>query len=137
YSSGTANPKPKVDYVLRLKPDGPATMGGNGVITDLVVTGDSKFSVDVNQVTAGTLGCTLAGGSVIGGVLGIGAHTCQGVTVSSMAGLAWITGVKSYSIRQLDMQFHYLSTHAGNTTDPYTQPPMNGGVPANSLSFPN
>jgi hypothetical protein len=137
-SSGTASPKPKTNYVLRIAPNGPITIGGNGVITDLLATGGSRFSVNMGDVLAGSIGCTAAGGGVIGGTFGVGAHTCQGITVSALNSLSWLTGVASYHIRELDLTFYYLATHAGSTADPYTQPPVDSsGNPLDSIQLPN
>lgn len=138
-SAGTVSPQPSKPYVFRIAPDGPVTIGGSGVITDVVAEGTSKFSVGPENITIGGTGCGIAGGTKYdeGDFLAT-MHTCQGISLSSMAGLAWILGVKTFYLKQIDLNFQYLITHGGATTNPYTDPPKDGaGAPLTSVQLPN
>ncbi|WP_331142240.1 hypothetical protein [Nocardioides sp.] len=137
-SAGTPDPKPAKPYVLRFAPDGPITLGGNGVITDVIADGASSFSVGPENITAGGTGCQIAGGTKYhNNDLFATMHTCQGIKLESMAGLAWILGVQTFYIKQLNLSFQYLITHGGTTTDPYSDPPGGVSSPLTSVQLPN
>ncbi len=133
------NPRPTKDYVLRFAPDGPVTIGGSGVVTDLLADPNSRFSIQNNQIAISGTGCSTAGGNTVGAsFLNLTNHTCQGIPASGLTNplVQWLGGVADYNIRQLDLTFFYLINHSG-TGDPYTTFPMTGGSPANSISLPN
>ena len=136
-SAGTVDPKPLKPYVFRLAPDGPVSIGGPNIITDVLAEGSSTFSAGPENITLGGTGCGIAGGTKYPTGIFDTMHTCQGITLSSAAGLAWILGVQTFYIKQLNLNFQYIITHGGSTTDPYTDPPGGAATPLTSMQLPN
>lgn len=137
-SAGTPDPKPVDPYRLTIKPDQAITLGGDGVWTEVLATPDSTFTVPGSQVPLGALGCSVAGGTFRGGILGFGG-TCQ-LTASAFAGglVQFLTGGSSFTLLGLKLDFYYLVSHKASPTDPYTEVPSDGsGNPLNSIQLPN
>lgn len=136
-SAGTASNAPTKPYVLRMAPDGPVTLGGGGVLTDILAEGTSTFTVGPENITLGGTGCGIAGGQKWPSGTFDTMHTCQGITLADMAGLAWILGVNTFYLKQINLDFKYLLTHGGTTTNPYTDPPGGAANPSVTVALPN
>ncbi|MBM7516753.1 hypothetical protein [Nocardioides nitrophenolicus] len=132
-------PKPAAPYRLTIDPDQAITIGGAGVWTEVLATGDSSFTVPVAQLpTATQAACVLVGGTARGGFLGFGG-TCELSAADFSGGLAqWLGGGSNYTLLGVNLDFYYLVTHRQNPSDPYTQIPVDGsGNPLNSIQLPN
>lgn len=136
-SSLTDNPKPVKNYVLRIQPDGPITIGGTGVMTDLMAYGNSAMTLAPDNIPAGGTGCGAAGGTKYPSGAFSTMHSCSGMQVSALSTLGWILGVKDFYLKQVDLRFQYLLTHGPNTADPYTDPPGGIATPLKSIRLPN
>lgn len=141
YGDSTDAPAPKAakNYRLTIDPDQAITIGGPGVWTEVLATGDSSFTVPVAQLpTATHLACGLVGGTARGGFLGIGG-TCELSASDFAGGLAqWLGGGKDYTLLGINLDLYYLVTHRENASDPYTQLPVDGsGNPLNSIQLPS
>ncbi|MBM9462126.1 hypothetical protein JL108_01620 [Aeromicrobium sp. YIM 150415] len=148
-SSQTApDPKPAAGHTLAIKPDGPMTVGGPGVRTELLATGDSWFALPWSQITAMSFLANVVGKGAIctagssGDVCRIRLQTLAGGG-SGLLGQLIAAIVSSlaqggdFSIIALDLKFDYLWTHDMDASrDPYVHPP-GGANPLNSIQLPN
>lgn len=126
--SGTAAAGSQAPYTLSMTPDpaggtsSPPVIGGDGVLTDMWVTGSSTFVIDLSAFSIlAAIACPLAGGS--------GSTSCT-VTASGMSStmvkLMNQIGISTLSIKSMNLNFYYLVTHTSN-----------GGVPSGTaLQFP-
>ena len=111
---GTPATAPTSNYTLSITPDGPITIGGAGVLTDLWATGNSAINVaGYNAV------CWLVGSSDGNG--------CR-ISVSTFQSINWLMGGSNFELYGLDLTFGYLVTHANNPADPYQNPPAQPSV---------
>lgn len=108
-TSGTA---PATPHSLTLAPDNGLTLGGSGVITDLLVDGDSVIVIELGFFLA--LACGAVGGS--------GGSTCT-VQVKNVSGsfvaLAAAFGIDTFTISRMSLKVYYLVSHTAA-----------GGIPA-------
>lgn len=109
------------NHRLRLAPDAGAVFGGGDVVTDLLVTGDTK--IVINDMPISFFGtCRLLGGS--------GGSTCTVLVQNlsdSMVDFAAAIGITNLQIRELDLKSYYIVTHSSN-----------GGTPSGvALQMPN
>ncbi|MBO0843235.1 MAG: hypothetical protein J2O46_08620 [Nocardioides sp.] len=143
-ASTYASPKPATPYNLTITPDGPITIGGSGVTTEVWATGASSFTVPASQLPC--LGvvvfgvCGGLGGTLLCAAVGtVHGNNCQ-IQLSTFGSnlVQLLTKGSNWSIIGLDLHFDYLVTHRPNPSDPYTQQPVDGsGNPLSSIQLPN
>ncbi|OUZ08559.1 hypothetical protein BHE97_12835 [Aeromicrobium sp. PE09-221] len=142
------DPRPAAGHTLTIKPDGPMTVGGPGVRTELIATGDSWFALPWSQITAMSFLANVVGKGAIctagssGDVCRIRLQTLAGGGSGLLGQLiaAIVSGLAQggdFSIIAFDLTFDYLWTHDMDASrDPYVHPP-GGANPLNSIRMPN
>ena len=149
-------PSAKVAHTLRIAPDGPFTVGGPGVKTNLLTTGDSWVAIPWRTVTnlAGILiiaaGLTTTSQKNTICTAGWNGDSCR-MKIRTLAGdgtggwndlvtaiLSGLAAGGDYNILAANLEFYYLFTHDNNAgNDPYVYPPGGTTNPLNSIQLPN
>jgi len=138
-----------VAHTLGISPDGPITIGGSGVRTEVVATGDSYFAIPWSKVEDMSALADLVGKSSIC-TAGNDGDVCK-IKLSTLAGSgsglfgSLIAAIVSslaqggdFNLINLNLDFYYLWTHRMDGSDPYTNVPIDGsGSPLNSIQLPN
>jgi len=135
-------------HTLSITPDGPITIGGSGVRTEVVATGDSYFAIPWAKVQEMSGLADLVGkGSIC--TAGYSGNVCK-IKLSTLAGSgsgllgSLIAAIVSslaqggdFNLINLNLDFYYLWTHRMDGSDPYTNIPVDGaGSPLNSIQLP-
>lgn len=135
YADSATSPtvKPTVPYVLNITPNGPITVGGAGVLTDMWMDPGSVLAAPISSVPLGTLGCGSAG--VAGNTYGSGSNqTCEFEVSKVTSGLAQnLAAGQNFAIVGMNVTFYYLMSHAQGSTNPYNTAELT----LNSIQLPN
>ena len=103
-------------YELRFTPAGGATIGGNGVMTDMLVTGTSEIRAQ--------------------GTGPFGIKLWLKLAIEDYGGVSWLLTSNDFPVAGVNLSFYYLTTHVSNPggTNPY----LPGSAPAGSaVQLPN
>ena len=118
--------QPTTPYQLNIIPAKDITLGGSGMMADIWGTSGSAFEVPAADITSGSTGCGVVGGT----------STTNGCTVTlgqfSGSLAQSLAGGSTLPVVGVNLTFYYLITHSPGATNPY-----NELATTNSLLLPN